>query len=615
MLHLYSRISVRTKMIFIVAGTLIMAITIIGFLIKGLVYQNIVSQKMTTVDILTASIVHDIKFVYKAQRRESVQGIIAKFMTYYRIIQNISFYNTDLVNIADSQEEYIGRTTRDPDVLAAILTARPSVYITNSDLNNFRIRSVSPILQGSKIVGAVALDTSIKDIQDILWAIEKHIAAILVISVFITSAVLFILLRSCFLQRLTRLITVTQQIAGGNYNVQLLDTQKDEIGKLTQAFDLMAIDLRKSKQQIEEDNKDLEKRVQEATSQLTKTYEDLKNAQGQLVLNEKMASLGILIAGIAHELNTPIGSILNVSRSLEKKIDCLPRVLEEFKKDTHLSITTTVACLEDMIQTFRSPNQSLSFSETRKIENLLRDHGIGNFKEMANSLSRLNIADSEKIIRYIDCFKMPSFFSLVESLGSIIQSIRISETSSQKIAEIVRALKYYAYTDKDKTEMIQINESIQTALILLRSRIKHTVTVSTEMDPDLPPIPCTSEIHQVWTNLLNNACDAIEEMGEDHEGKVLIHTHKEDPHILISITDNGIGIPEDHIKKIFDPFFTTKDIGKGTGLGLSIVSGILRKHNGTLQVESRRGHTVFEIALPIVNVPILSGERDAVSTC
>jgi signal transduction histidine kinase len=175
----------------------------------------------------------------------------------------------------------------------------------------------------------------------------------------------------------------------------------------------------------------------------------------------------------------------------------------------------------------------------------------------------------------------------------------ISQTSSQKIAEIVRALKYYAYSDNAKVDLVQINDSIGTALVLLRSQLKHSVVTSTEYDSDLPLIPCTSDIHQVWTNLLTNACDAIAERPEAGHGRIAIRTRRDGAFVVASVTDNGGGIPTEALDRIFDPFFTTKDIGKGTGLGLSIVSGIVKRHGGTIRVDSERGRTTFEVSLPV----------------
>ena len=145
---------------------------------------------------------------------------------------------------------------------------------------------------------------------------------------------------------------------------------------------------------------------------------------------------------------------------------------------------------------------------------------------MTSVLAQLNFLNSDRIIPFVNLLKNQSLFSLLESVGTISQAIKIVETSSLKIGEIVRALKYYAYTDKDRIEMIQLNESIKTALVLLNNRLKHKVTVTADLEPDLQKIPCTSEVHQIWTNLLNNACDAVEAMGEGYAGKVLISTRR-----------------------------------------------------------------------------------------
>jgi signal transduction histidine kinase len=312
-----------------------------------------------------------------------------------------------------------------------------------------------------------------------------------------------------------------------------------------------------------------------------------------------MASLGLLIAGIAHEINTPIGAIFNVTRNLDNSVLSLPAILRDFRKEDGHLIDKMVACLDELYRISKAPIYSLTFKEIKSIEKLLLDHGVGNYKTMSATLARLNFIDTEKILMYLDCFMTPYFPALFESFGSIVQATSISEASSQKIAEIVRALKYYAYTDRDKVEAVQINDSIQTALILLRSRLQHGITVMTDFANDLPEIMCTSEIHQVWTNVLNNACDAIEEMGSNYNGEISINSRKSEDSIVITISDNGIGLPQDKKEKIFDPFFTTKDIGKGTGLGLSIVAGIIKKHGGIIRVDSRSSHTQFEIVLPL----------------
>jgi signal transduction histidine kinase len=243
--------------------------------------------------------------------------------------------------------------------------------------------------------------------------------------------------------------------------------------------------------------------------------------------------------------------------------------------------------------------EPISPAVRRQIEEALRRHGIASDKEKASTLCRLNVADVAMIDRHVGVLRSEAFFSFADSCASIAQAARISETSSQKIAEIVRALKYYAYSDQDRIEQIQINDSMRTALVLLRNQLKHAVRVVTDLDPTLPLVACTSEIHQVWTNLLTNACDAVLERGEGEAGEIGVRTFARDGSVVVTVTDNGVGIPEDRLDQIFDPFVTTKDIGKGTGLGLSIVSGIVKKHRGTVRVESRPGRTTFEVELPV----------------
>jgi signal transduction histidine kinase len=596
-LRLY--ISIRTKLILMVAGTLVLAIAATSYLVRGLVFENILKNKKTTVDILTASLVHDIKYDSDTKHNADIDQVIAKYITYYRVIQEISYFDINRTIVADSDPKRVGQKTEDHDIVDAITVAKPSLRVTRQDWRDLGLRSVAPILKGSSVVGAIVIDVSIRDIEQTLAAIDRRIALIMVGTVILASAALFFLVRHTILRRLSKLIDVTHEIAQGRYDIEVLDTRKDEIGELGRAFMRMTSDLKRSIEEIDRYNKHLEEMVQEGTAQLQTAYRDLQAAHGQAVQNEKMASLGVLIAGVAHEINTPVGAIVNVTRSMENAVEILPQTLAAYGKEEGVSSDVMMVCLQELIQAARLSRKSHSYKEVRLIEQLLREHGIDRSNEKAATLARLNFANAERIVKYIDCFKVDAFFSLAECVAGISQAATISAASSQKIGEIVRALKYYAYSDKDKVETIQLNDSIHTALVLLRNSLKGSVSISTDLDPQLPCIPCTSEIHQVWTNLLHNAGDAINEMGEDYAGVLVITSCKTDDKVLVKVTDNGIGIPAEKLGKVFDPFFTTKDIGKGTGLGLSIVSGIIKKHNGTVRVESRRGHTVFEISLPL----------------
>ena len=134
------------------------------------------------------------------------------------------------------------------------------------------------------------------------------------------------------------------------------------------------------------------------------------------------------------------------------------------------------------------------------------------------------------------------------------------------------------------------------------------MTLETDLADDLPRISGTNEIHQVWTNLLINACDAVGTSRGAENGKIVVSSREIEGKIRVRVADNGPGVPEDIQGKIFDPFFTTKDIGSGTGLGLSIVSGLVKKHGGEIRLHSRPGETVFEVDLPIPEAAAKGGD-------
>ena len=589
-------LSIRAKVIIIVAGTLIAANALATLAVRQIVYTYVVSQKVSTVEILAASFVHDVKYEVDPSKEGTTQDVIAKYMTYYRNIRGISFYDPLGKDVADSDPGRIGTAHDDADILDALRAAKPSTRVMQARGHELAIRSVSPILQGSKITGAALIEISFEDITATIAKVDQSIILLQVLKTIIVCLALYILIRHVILARLTRLTQVTHRIARGEYGVTVPDNAQDEIAELSSALNRMSTDLKRSREELDHQNRYLEAAVKEKTAALQKTYEDLKSAQSHLVLNEKMASLGVLIAGVAHEINTPVGAILNVSRNLARMLATLPQSLAPFWFG-EISPIAMESCLDDLRTANTKAGAVSSYRETKQVERLLEEHRVEDARDRAEVLARMHFTDPELLRRHLDCVGNASFLQLADAYGSIAQGVAIAETSSQKIAEIVRALKYYARSDTDRVEPIQINESVHIALVLLRNHLKNRVRVETELAPNLPPVLGTGELNQIWTNLLTNACDAIEESGPEHAGVVHVATLRAQDRILIRITDNGVGIPEDKLQKVFDPFYTTKDIGKGTGLGLSIVSGIVTKLGGTVSVTSRPGATTFEISL------------------
>ncbi|MEP2508907.1 MAG: ATP-binding protein [Reichenbachiella sp.] len=282
------------------------------------------------------------------------------------------------------------------------------------------------------------------------------------------------------------------------------------------------------------------KKEQATKEQLEKTNLDLKNTQVHLVQAEKMSSLGLLSAGIAHEINNPINFVSSGVQSLTKNFGELESFLENYQK---------VLALD-------------SLDEIKKYAKVLQ--------EDEDFLSEIQDASKE-----------------------LLEDVRYGIV---RITEIVNGLRSFSRHDEAEIKETDLNESFDSALLILKNKYKNKTEIVKEMDESLPQIQCfPGQLNQVFVNLINNAIDAIDENGE-----IKIKTlNLDDQSIEIRISDNGSGMPDDIKDKIFDPFFTTKEIGKGTGLGLSISHGIIEKHQGKIRVESKMGvGTTFIINLP-----------------
>lgn len=329
---------------------------------------------------------------------------------------------------------------------------------------------------------------------------------------------------------------------------------------------------------------------------LTIREHKLKAAQSQLVLNEKMASLGVLSSGIAHEINTPTGAIINSSRELQCKLEALFKGIDALADLNQKERDLLQVCLVDLTKE-GGARQEYSWKKIQQIRRYLAEFGVENYKEVTSVLVKFNLLDEEKIERYKTLWANPSILRFMEAVGTVALAQNICQVSAHKIAGLVKALKYYAYTDMDKVGLLDINEGIENVLMLMGNKFKGRFDIIKDFG-ELPKIYCTNEINQVWTNLLSNAYDAIMEMREGYQGEIIIETRENKEHLIVKIRDNGSGISAEKMDKIFDPFFTTKEIGKGLGLGLSIVSGIVKKNAGEISVKSIPGNTTFTVLMP-----------------
>ncbi len=348
-------------------------------------------------------------------------------------------------------------------------------------------------------------------------------------------------------------------------------------------------ELRQSKEQLEQ-------RVVERTRELLEANEQIRQAQADLVQAEKMSLLGELVAGIAHEINTPTGAIMNVTGDSIQRLRefaCVATGVGSLGADVGEWIQDAIM---KTLEGGRIEDESAIREQRRAVEKQLRERGVSNAREISDLAvaCRLDLDDMS-----IKCLNDPSVRAFLENLLALKASSDISHASVRKIARIVKALRYYSRSGEGDMFDIDINESIDNTLVILQNRIKHIARVERNYHEPLPKVRLGPDISQVWTNILSNACDAIEESPRQDDSVLRVSTSVDDNGVSVEIFNDGPSISDDTLQKIFDPFFTTKGIGKGMGLGLSICRGILHKYGGAITSSNVPDGVAFSITLPV----------------
>jgi signal transduction histidine kinase len=313
---------------------------------------------------------------------------------------------------------------------------------------------------------------------------------------------------------------------------------------------------------------------------------------------EKFAALGKLSAGLTHELNNPAAAARRTSEVLGGTI--LEAQLTAIGHDERFSVgerEALVALQREMAADKVSPLDPLSLGDAEdELADWLGEHGVGEPWDLAPALAEVGV-DTDRLEAMAEAFSERSLVCGLEWLGSTLDLVGLAaeiETSAGRISELVGAMKEYTHMDRAAIGEVDVISGLQNTLTILGPRLKD-VSLLTEYEKDLPRIQGRGgELNQVWTNLIDNAIDAV-----NGRGNITVRAYAQGARVVVEVDDDGPGIPREAQVHVFEPFYTTKDIGDGTGLGLAIVRRIVTDHGGEIFVRSEPGETCFTVRLPV----------------
>lgn len=446
------------------------------------------------------------------------------------------------------------------------------------------------------LLGSVTLHFSDQEVVAFQRSL-LYIAGVVILAVILANlAANRFIVRGYLRRPLSVIVEGIDEIAGGNYSKPITLTVFEDVNQLINLLNDMAGKISLKNRQLREINTALEDRVAQRTIELEKSVDDLRRTQERLIESEKLTALGHLSAGMAHEMNTPLGAILSSNRMIQDFIQNRQMDLFDYYASLGETDRTIFRSILEWGSTINEISVSLSNRKLRlAVEERMSEMGLPVDSVLAELIVELGLQDRmDDLIQFLREENGATVLGGVAPLVMLRRMSDIIELAGTKAATVVSALRSYLHPDSaSETNEVSIDSDINQVLLLMHNMLKYGVRVHKQFN-GVHVYGSSDKLSQVWLNLIRNAAQAL-----DFSGDIILTTGLHaDGRACVTVQDNGPGIPENLQNRVFDPFFTTKQQGEGMGLGLDICKRIIEGHGGTIELKSRPGETIFTVLIP-----------------